>query len=168
MTGPRLSGRVWGRCGKVEFDGIDLGEASGSSIAGLDKKKRASIVLAPAATSLSAARSFVAAMLDMWECEDPDHVAALLTSEIVSNAVRHAASTVGLEVAIVDQRLRVEASDDAPQAAVAPDPDRPRGEGGLGLHIVESLARRWGVDRYEDHKVVWFETTVQPRRRNLV
>jgi anti-sigma regulatory factor (Ser/Thr protein kinase) len=131
------------------------------------KEMRASIVLAPEARSLAAGRAFVASMLEVWDCEDPDQVAALLTSEIVSNAVRHAASTVGLEVAIVGRRLRVEARDEAPNATVAPDPARPGGESGHGLHIVESLAQRWGVDRYEDHKVVWFETTVQPRRPNL-
>jgi len=106
-------------------------------------------------------------MLDMWECEDPDHVAALLTSEIVSNAVRHAASTVGLEVAIVDQRLRVEASDDALRQQWRPIR--------IGLEVKadsdctsSNRSPGGGVDRYEDHKVVWFETTVQPRRRNLV
>jgi anti-sigma regulatory factor (Ser/Thr protein kinase) len=147
----------------VEVERIDLGRRPGSPLGGVDEKK-ASIVLTPVAASLSAARSFVSAMLDVWECEDPDQVAALLTSEIVSNAVRHAASLIGLKVAIVDeQQLRVEASDEAPNATVATDPDRRDGEGGHGLHIVASLARRWGVERYDDHKVVWFETSVQPR-----
>ena len=34
----------------------------------------------------------------------------------------------------------------------APDP----GRGGLGLHLVDTLASRWGVDR-EDGTRVWFE-----------
>ena len=153
-----------GRGPRVDAEGIDLGQSPGSCLGGVSEK-RASIVLTPVAASLSAARSFVSAMLDVWECEDSDQVAALLTSEIVGNAVRHAASVVGLEVAIVgEQRLRVEARDEAPNAKVARDSDRRDGEGGRGLHIVETLADRWGVERYDGYKVVWFETSVQSRR----
>jgi anti-sigma regulatory factor (Ser/Thr protein kinase) len=154
---------VRGRGPRVDSEGIDLGQTPGSSPGGVGEK-RASIVLTPVAESLSAARSFVSAMLEVWECEDRDQVAALLTSEIVSNAVRHAASVIGLEVAIVgEEQLRVAARDEAPNATVARDPDRRNAEGGHGLHIVESLAQRWGVERYENYKVVWFETPVQPR-----
>jgi anti-sigma regulatory factor (Ser/Thr protein kinase) len=147
------------------FDGIDLGERSlGAPV----EERRASIVLSPEAASLSAARVFVSSMLELWECEDPDQVARLLTSEIVSNAVRHAASTIELEVAMFNQQqLRVRARDEAPQATVERDPHRPQGEGGHGLQIIESLAERWGVERYEDHKVVWFETFALPRRSRL-
>jgi anti-sigma regulatory factor (Ser/Thr protein kinase) len=116
-------------------------------------------------TSLSAARSFVGSMLDAWECEDRDEIVALLTSEIVSNAVRHATGNVGLEVAIVeDGELQVRARDHSPQAAVIRRCN-PGGAGGHGLNIVATLARRWGVDRYEDSKVVWFDAPVSPRLR---
>jgi anti-sigma regulatory factor (Ser/Thr protein kinase) len=149
----------------VRFDGNDLGERGLGAVL---EEKRAAIVLHPEAASLSAARAFVSNMLEVWQCEDPDQVARLLTSEIVSNAVRHAASTIELEVAMVNEhQLRVRARDEAPHATVAQDPHRPAGEGGLGLQIIESLAQRWGVERYEDHKVVWFETFALPRRSDL-
>jgi anti-sigma regulatory factor (Ser/Thr protein kinase) len=139
---------------------MDLeGSASGAVVA----QKRAAIVLTPEASSMAKARAFVSSMLELWECEDPDQVARLLTSEIVSNAVRHAASPVELEVAMVNEhQLRVRARDEVPQAAVARDFHRPPGEGGHGLQIVEALAQRWGVERHEDHKVVWFETFSLP------
>jgi anti-sigma regulatory factor (Ser/Thr protein kinase) len=145
---------------EIELRARGLGET--------DEKKRAAIVLTPEAASLSAARAFVSAMLEVWQCEDPDQVVRLLTSEIVSNAVRHAASTIELELAMFnEQQLRVRARDEAPDATVAQDPGRPEGEGGHGLQIIEALAERWGVERYEDHKVVWFETFALPRRSNL-
>jgi anti-sigma regulatory factor (Ser/Thr protein kinase) len=148
----------------VQFNGIDLGERSGQSVGG-DEERRASIQLSPTARSLSTARSFVSAMLKVWDREDPEHVAGLLTSELVSNAVRHAGTVVGLEVGMVSERqLRVRARDEAPDAVVAPDLHR-GGEGGHGLKIIDTLAQRWGVERYEDHKVVWFETSVVPRPR---
>jgi anti-sigma regulatory factor (Ser/Thr protein kinase) len=150
----------------VGFDEIQLSERV---LAAPDGQKRAAIFLNPEAASLSTARSFVSAMLELWECEDPDQVARLLTSEIVSNAVRHAASTIQLEVAMFnEQQLRVRARDEMPDATVACDRGRPDGEGGHGLQIVESLAERWGVERYLDHKVVWFETFALPRRSNLL
>jgi anti-sigma regulatory factor (Ser/Thr protein kinase) len=104
-------------------------------------------------------------MLELWNCEDPDDIVPLLTSEIVSNAVLHATGRVGLDVALLDgQELRVEARDQSPDTSVIRR-SSPDGIGGHGLTIIESLARRWGVERYEDFKVVWFETPVAPRAR---
>jgi anti-sigma regulatory factor (Ser/Thr protein kinase) len=130
------------------------------------RELRAELDLVAEPRSLSTARSFVASMLDLWECDDPDQVIALLTSEIVSNAVRHAGGKIGLEMAMVaNDELRIEASDTHPDIHVAPRVDR-RGEGGRGLLLVESLARRWGVETHERYKVVWFEVPVVPRHRS--
>jgi anti-sigma regulatory factor (Ser/Thr protein kinase) len=133
------------------------------SRADAEREKRAVIVLASESASLGAARSFVSAMLELWDCEDPEDIVPLLTSEIVSNAVRHAIGNVSLEVALVNHdALRVQARDASPDAPVVRR-SNPGGVGGHGLTIVESLARRWGVERYDDSKVVWFEAAVSPR-----
>ena len=60
-----------------------------------------------------------------------------------------------------DEEVRVEVRDGSPATPVIRR-SNPGGIGGHGLTIVESLARRWGVERYEDHKVVWFEAPVSP------
>jgi anti-sigma regulatory factor (Ser/Thr protein kinase) len=126
---------------------------------------RAAIVLASDSASLSAARSFVSSTLEKWDREDLDQIVPLLTSEIVSNAVRHAAGRVNLEVALLNgEQLRVEVRDGSPDAPVIRT-SNPGGIGGHGLTIVESLARRWGVERFEDSKVVWFEAPVSPVAR---
>jgi anti-sigma regulatory factor (Ser/Thr protein kinase) len=128
-----------------------------------ETEQRAAIVLASESASLFAARSFVCSMLDLWDREDPENVVALLTTEIVSNAVRHAVGSVCLELALLrDGNLRVEVRDGCPDAPVVRR-SNPGGVGGHGLAIVETLARRWGVERYEDSKVVWFEALVSPR-----
>jgi anti-sigma regulatory factor (Ser/Thr protein kinase) len=125
--------------------------------------RRAAIMLASEPASLSEARSFVAAMLDMWGREDPDAIVPLLTSEIISNAVRHAAGSVNLEVSLLNgDELRVQARDESPDSPVIRR-SNPGGVGGHGLAIIESLARRWGVERHAGCKVVWFETRVPPR-----
>jgi anti-sigma regulatory factor (Ser/Thr protein kinase) len=120
-------------------------------------------MLAPEPSSLAAARCFVTSMLELWDYEDLDEIAPLLTTEVVSNAVRHASGRVGLELALLDgEALRVQARDGSPDTPVIRR-SSPDGIGGHGLTIIESLARRWGVERHEGSKVVWFETPVSPR-----
>jgi anti-sigma regulatory factor (Ser/Thr protein kinase) len=132
-----------------------------------DDERRAAIVLIPGPASSSAGRSFVSSMLEQWDCEDPDEIVPLLTSEIVSNAVRHAKGSVSLQVALLhDDELRVEARDGSPDSPVIRRAN-PGGVGGHGLTIIESLARRWGVERHQDYKVVWFESSVAPRARHI-
>jgi anti-sigma regulatory factor (Ser/Thr protein kinase) len=141
----------------------DVALIEGPACAGIAKEQRAGIVLASESASLSAARSFVASMLDLWGCADPDEVVPLLTSEIVSNAVRHAEGSVTLDVSLTNgAELRVQARDESPDTPVVRR-SNPGGIGGHGLTIIESLAGAWGVDRHQDFKVVWFETVVSPR-----
>lgn len=114
--------------------------------------------------SAGAARRFVQDVLAAWDCDDPDGTAVLLTSEVVSNAVRHAADELGIDLRLdlADDVLRVEVHDGG-----AGDPQLqhpPHGSlGGRGLLLVDALARRWGADRDSTGKVVWFE--LQARRR---
>ncbi len=84
-------------------------------------------------------------------------VVALLTSELVSNAVRHArAKTIAVRFEVLAARVRVEVVDEGDGF----DPSRPRpvaGQpGGWGLHLVDELSSRWGVAREPRHEV-WFE-----------
>ena len=142
---------------------LDVALVEGVCHAVDERERRAGIVLAPESSSLSAARRFVSSMLELWDYEDPDEVVPLLTSEIVSNAVRHAVGSVGLELALLDgEELRVQARDESPDRPVIRR-SSPDGIGGHGLTIIESLARRWGVELHEGFKVVWFEIPVSPR-----
>ena len=144
---------------------LDVALVEGVCRAVDERGRRAGIVLAPESSSLSAARRFVSSMLELWDYEDPDEVVPLLTSEIVSNAVRHAVGSVGLELALLDgEELRVQARDESPDRPVIRR-SSPDGIGGHGLTIIESLARRWGVELHEGFKVVWFEIPVSPRAR---
>jgi len=83
----------------------------------------------------------------------------LLVSELVSNSVMHAsAEHVELRAVTHPQGVHVEVSD--PGAGFDRDGDRRTpslsGEGGFGLHIVDTVADRWGVTR-DDAARVWFE-----------
>jgi anti-sigma regulatory factor (Ser/Thr protein kinase) len=84
-------------------------------------------------------------------------VAALLTSELATNAVLHARSPFALGAGRTDLGVRVEVRDgDTTSPVMAAPPDNPR-IGGWGLRIVDELASRWGVVKEPDGKRVWFE-----------
>ena len=88
-------------------------------------------------------------------------VVALMTSEIVTNAVRHGSSPVTLGLRCGPHLVRVEVSDEStapPVMSAAADDD----EGGRGMLIVEALATRWGVRDRSPGKTVWFEVATQP------
>ena len=97
--------------------------------------------------------------------------AALVVSELLSNAIRHAAPLTGAQVRVTwsldHDALRIAVSDagDGPLPQVTePAPGAP---GGRGLGIVESLSDRWGVLREDGMTTVWAQLTAphQPSRR---
>jgi anti-sigma regulatory factor (Ser/Thr protein kinase) len=96
-----------------------------------------------------------------WEF-DPDEygVAALLTTELIANAVEHAGTgtrgSVRLEAALTEDRVLVAVGDEGSGFVPAPRaPDAPL-DSHWGLHLVEELADRWGVTA-EPGTTVWFE-----------
>jgi anti-sigma regulatory factor (Ser/Thr protein kinase) len=82
----------------------------------------------------------------------------LLTTELVSNAVRHGGAgeddVVVLHIAVAPGRLRVEVCDTG-DGFEAGRPT-PYGEGGYGLFLVSEVSSRWGVSR-EGGNCAWFE-----------
>lgn len=89
--------------------------------------------------------------------------AQLLTSELVTNSVRHAGAGEGdsieLRVELNGEVVRVEVADRGPGIAAEKLHGRgPEGDadGGWGLLLVDSLAADWGFTR-EDRSRVWFE-----------
>lgn len=89
--------------------------------------------------------------------------ARLLTSEVVTNAVRHSGaaegSVVDVEVAATADHVAVGVSDQG-NGFVPRARTKGQSEGsGWGLHLVERLASSWGVEA-EPQPRVWFELQV--------
>jgi anti-sigma regulatory factor (Ser/Thr protein kinase) len=111
--------------------------------------------------SVSEARRYVKQVLK-GQPQDVVDVAELLTSELVTNAVRHGASGFELKIG-VDENIRVEVRDEgAGRPAVVSA--GPRDPSGRGLGIVEALSTAWGVIPTADGKTVWYELSLAPRR----
>jgi anti-sigma regulatory factor (Ser/Thr protein kinase) len=109
------------------------------------------------AASVGLAREAVRSRLHREGLEDLVDDATLLTSELVTNAVLHARTPIGISIACDGRAVRVDVRDassvePASQNRAATIP------GGLGLHIVAACASRWGLDRLPGGgKAVWFE-----------
>jgi anti-sigma regulatory factor (Ser/Thr protein kinase) len=81
----------------------------------------------------------------------------LLTSELVANAVRHAAArVVDLTCHVRADCVRVEVADSGDASGRKPVPRDPDHTGGWGLYMLEELATRWGVAAGRGTRV-WFE-----------
>jgi anti-sigma regulatory factor (Ser/Thr protein kinase) len=78
--------------------------------------------------------------------------AALMVSELVTNALVHGIGTITLRIDVEPAALRVEVSDEG-NVALAPSPT-PGAHGGWGLRILDQLADDWGVR--EGSTKVWF------------
>ena len=106
--------------------------------------------------SAGQARRFVGAALHQLGYERHSDTTELLVSELVTNAVLHCRSAVGVRISAGASVVRVEVSDGS---TVLPSPRSFSADAatGRGLELVEVLSSRWGVEPRPYGKVVWFE-----------
>jgi PAS domain S-box-containing protein len=101
-------------------------------------------------------RRFVVAALGALGLEALGDTAALLASELVTNALVHAEGPFRINVEPLAGCVRVsvtDASEEEP-AVLETDLERPSGR---GMFLVETLADRWGTHVAPGGKAVWFE-----------
>ena len=83
----------------------------------------------------------------------------LVVTELVSNAVRHSASSGPVKLAMTpkDGYLCVQVTDSGRGLVPEPGAIGTEGGAGYGLFLVERLTRRWGMTRESGHTRVWVE-----------
>jgi len=84
----------------------------------------------------------------------------LVVSELVAEALRAAADPLGMNIELHAElrrgRIRVEIADGG-NAYQLPSRRPGPGEAGFGLHLMQSLANRWGIRRQAAKATVWLE-----------
>jgi anti-sigma regulatory factor (Ser/Thr protein kinase) len=105
--------------------------------------------------SVGSARRFTRAALGRHDVEPRlIDTAMLLVSELATNAIVHAASTLTLRIDVGDD-IRVEICDANETPPVVGEPEMEH-ESGRGLAIVTTLADDWSWAPRSNGKVVWF------------
>jgi len=122
--------------------------------------------LPPRMTAPRLARATVSSAIGSVRPEVAEEI-ELLTSEVVTNAIRHARvdplGEVILRVDTLDDHVRVEVLNPGPSFD-PPVPSIPGVSGtGLGLFLVDALADAWGVGREGPRTKVWFEISKNGR-----
>jgi hypothetical protein len=108
------------------------------------------------------ARRHVKAAISAWDCPVEADIAVLLTSELVSSAVRHqAGETVTLAITFVFGQLRVDVHDTSCYLPVLVDASVDA-EAGRGLMLVATLSASWGAYRTPAGKAVYFTLACDP------
>jgi anti-sigma regulatory factor (Ser/Thr protein kinase) len=112
----------------------------------------------------ASSRAFVEPLVCSWKRESLGYDAALLTTELVTNAVLHAQSDLVLALRPIADGVRIEVTDLCPSVLPHMAPHRAGssslpalGQSGRGLQVVCELAARWGVDSTQNTKTVWAE-----------
>jgi len=128
----------------------------------------ANVLLLPfAASSVGVARRrlvsdlMTAGIYDSAVCD-----VALVISELLSNALRHAAPLPGSQIRVAwridEESVQVSVSDGGGMTVPELGEPTPGATGGRGLRIVEKLSRRWGTSTGDDGTTVWAEVPVRP------
>ena len=112
----------------------------------------------------STARHALVAVLQGWGYYDEEwlEAAALVTSELITNAVQHGGGCVDFSVESHEGRVVVSVADGSSVVPRRRDPD---GIGGRGIAVIEAVSTRWGVHDHEGGKRVWVELTTHPGAR---
>ncbi|WP_228040330.1 ATP-binding protein [Streptomyces chromofuscus] len=137
-----------------------LGAAAAADPLGSAAERRFRFELAAHPGSPAQARRLTRTRLTGWAvCEDTCDTAALVVSELVTNAILHTASDVVVcELHDGDELVRIAVRD---QGCAAGDPHPSSGraeeEHGRGLLLVDALAHAWGAHEHGPGLLVWAE-----------
>ncbi|MFH8793710.1 ATP-binding protein [Streptomyces sp. NPDC017941] len=116
-------------------------------------------------TAAPFARSYTIAVLDRWLGGGTGHAdvvdaAALITTELVTNALRHSTPDA-LRLQLRDASVLITVTDTNTHLPVLRTPS-PGDVGGRGLELVTAFATRFGCRCFTGHKAVWAELNLRP------
>ncbi|MGW3954839.1 SpoIIE family protein phosphatase [Streptomyces sp. NPDC004752] len=107
---------------------------------------------------VSRIRSDVTRQLDTWGLQHLAFATELITSELVTNAIRYGTQPIRLRL-LHDRNLICEVADGSstsPHLRRAATTD----EGGRGLFLIAQFAQRWGTRHTPQGKIIWAEQSI--------
>jgi anti-sigma regulatory factor (Ser/Thr protein kinase) len=120
------------------------------------------LALDPTPESVRISRELVRSTLDSMDT-DLVEVAAILTDEMVTNAVKHGRPPISLAIEGDNEGIVISVADGGPGFPVARAVDR-TAENGRGLVIIDVLSDEWGVVPLYQGKQVWCRLHVRDAR----
>jgi anti-sigma regulatory factor (Ser/Thr protein kinase) len=101
------------------------------------------------------ARGLLTAQLLAWDVDEPERAAAaMVATELVTNAVQHAATPAHLGVQYDGIVVVIEVRDGCPEAPRLQQPTV-EAKKGRGLQLVDRLAARWSWVVHSAGKTIW-------------
>lgn len=119
----------------------------------------AQVVLPGLPSSVPTARHFAESIVTAWGEPETAWTAALLVSELATNATLHAHTDFTVRVSRAVGHILIEVQDASPRIPQPRSYDA-RATTGRGLQLVDSLGAEWGVTPSGDGKTVWVELAV--------
>jgi anti-sigma regulatory factor (Ser/Thr protein kinase) len=141
----------------INYTGLPQGRITPAPV-GTSRDGMSTLHLEPVVESTPVARHWVAAHLRDLPSEVTGY-ATLLTSELVTNAVLHAATPICITLHTLPDRIRVDVADGNPSFPSIKEYGQDAATG-RGLTLFNTLASNWGVQAVEGGKIVWFELPV--------
>lgn len=120
----------------------------------------------PSPVAPALAREALDGWLSAMEGEQNADDIRAAASEIVANAVRHGglgADDVIILTGTIGDVIRIEVEQPSPVTGAEVQPNTDPAESGIGLRIVDKVAKRWGTDEGPPG-IVWFEVDFWPGR----
>ena len=154
-----VAGSLAGELSRAAGEDSAVSDIAGGPVGGsvaIGRYHACSRVYLPVAESVPAARHFVVNVLHAWGLGALDVDAAIVASELATNAVRHADSPFRATLDRQSDGVRIGVEDAGPDPLARRSPDA-LDLGGRGVDIVEALSQRWGSTELPSGKLVWAE-----------
>ena len=113
------------------------------------------ISLSGAPADLVQLREWLTHELAAWPSREVSGEVVLMASELVTNAIVHAASAPTVTLSVLGHYFRVTVHDDDPRPPVLNAGNEPH-DTGNGLRLVNGWADEWGSASTASGKTVWF------------
>ncbi|WP_173158646.1 ATP-binding protein [Phytohabitans suffuscus] len=118
-----------------------------------------------AAASVPAARTLVSGACERWQLPVVVEPARLVTTELVTNAVRHAGTPIDLTVTRGRRYLHLAVRDYHQRRSRLTASEGRTERGGRGFLLVEAVSSSWGCTLLPDGKVTWASLHLTARSR---